>query len=323
MPPTTVPRGTYHLLQSEEDKAALLERYDSFLFDCDGVLWSGSETLPGVADVLQKMRARGKRIFFVTNNAAKSRRLLKERIEQAGIQAELNEVFSSAYASALYLKHVLQLPSDRKVYVIGMAGLEEELDAVGLSHLGGTNPTDCAPLHGLDFSPLEAEGAMDPAVGAVLCGIDTALSYPKLAKAYRYITRPGATGHVKAGETGGGCHFVCTNEDVTFPTKNGLFPGAGSVWAGLRDASRRDPIIVGKPNQPMIDTLFASTDLDPHRTLMVGDRLNTDILFGQRGGIDTMLVLTGVNQLDDVAAPDAPAVPTYVLEGLGALCSVA
>ncbi|WFD20687.1 4-nitrophenylphosphatase [Malassezia caprae] len=323
MTSTSVPRGAYQHLQSKDEMAMLLDRYDNFLFDCDGVLWSGTETLPGVVSVLEKLRARGKRILFVTNNASKSRRLLIERIKQAGIHAELEEVFSSAYASALYLKHVLQLPPDRKVYVVGMAGLEEELDAVGIQHLGGTNPSDCAALQDLDFSPLYADGAIDPAVGAVLCGIDTALSYPKLAKAYRYITRPGATGEVKAGDVGGGCHFVCTNEDVTFPTKEGLFPGAGSVWSGLRDSSRRDPIVVGKPNQPMIDTIFASSDFEKARTIMVGDRLNTDILFGQRGGIDTMLVLTGVTQLEDVAAPDAPAVPTYVLAGLGSLDSVA
>lgn len=323
MTSTTVPRGVYQRLVSEEEKATLLHRYDNFLFDCDGVLWSGTSSLPGVASVLQKLRERGKRILFVTNNASKSRRLLLERIQQAGIQAEIDEVFSSAYASALYLKHVLKLPADRKVYVIGMSGLEEELDAVGISHLGGTDANECAPLQGLDFSPLHADGAIDPAVGAVLCGIDTAISYTKLAKAFRYITRPGATNEVKAGELGGGCHFVCTNEDVTFPTKEGLFPGAGSCWAGLRDASRREPIVVGKPNQPMIDTIFASSDFEKARTIMVGDRLNTDILFGQRGGVDTMLVLTGVNQLDDIGAPDAPAVPTYVLDGLGSLDSVA
>ena len=73
----------------------------------------------------------------------------------------------------------------------------------------------------------------------------------------------------------------------------------------------------------MIDTIFASSDFEKSRTIMVGDRLNTDILFGQRGGIDTMLVLTGVSQLEDVAAPDAPAIPTYVLAGLGSLDAVA
>lgn len=71
MPSMSVPCGAYQHLQSEEEMAMLLDRYDNFLFDCDGVLWSGTESLPGVASVLEKLRARGKRILFVTNNASK------------------------------------------------------------------------------------------------------------------------------------------------------------------------------------------------------------------------------------------------------------
>ncbi|WFD31318.1 4-nitrophenylphosphatase [Malassezia sp. CBS 17886] len=309
-------------LRTPEECAGLVHKYDNFLFDCDGVLWSGSEALPGVVSVLAKLRRLGKKVLFVTNNASKSRRLLRERIEKLGIHAAEEEVFSSAYASALYLSDVLKFPRDRKVYVIGMAGLEEELDAVGIAHLGGTDPRDEAHLVGTDFAPLLAEGAMDPAVAAVLCGIDTRLTYVKMAKAYRYITRPGASGDVRAGASGGGCHFLCANDDVTFPTSDGTWPGAGAVWAGVHTAAGRTPTVIGKPNQPMIDTIFASYSFDRARTLMVGDRLNTDIAFGANGGIDTMLVLTGIAALADVDKPDAPAVPTYVVDGLGALDSV-
>ena len=93
--------------------------------DCDGVLWAGAEALPGVASVLNKLRQRGKRILFVTNNATKSRRVLLDRIVGMGIEASKPELFSSAYATALYLRDVLHFPADRKVYVVGMAGLEE------------------------------------------------------------------------------------------------------------------------------------------------------------------------------------------------------
>lgn len=181
------------------------------------------------------------------------------------------------------------------------------------------DPNDVTPIQGTDFSPLLAEGVLDPTVAAVLCGIDTQMTYTKMAKAFKYITRAGATDEVRADETGGGCHFLCTNDDATFPTKEGPWPGAGSVWAGLRDASKRTPTVIGKPNQPMLDTIFASHDFDRSRTLMVGDRLNTDIAFGARGGLDTLLVLTGISTWEDAHADDAPAVPTYVLHGLGDL----
>ena len=81
-------------------------------------------------------------------------------------------------------------------------------------------------------------------------------------------------------------------------------------------SSGRDPIVVGKPHQPMIDTIFVRFAFDKSRTLMVGDRLDTDIAFGQRGGIDTLLVLTGISTLEHVHASDAAAVPTYVVNGL-------
>ena len=77
--------------------------------------------------------------------------------------------------------------------------------------------------------------------------------------------------------------------------------------------------MVGKPEQPMLDTIFAAAHFDRSRTLMVGDRLNTDIAFGAKGGVDTLLVLTGISSLDDVHAENAAAVPTYVMNGLGDL----
>lgn len=313
---TMVPHGAYEFLDTKETRAHLIEQYDNFLFDCDGVLWSGPTVLPGVVSFFHKLRERGKRILFVSNNASKSRRTLLERINAMGIDGREDEVFSSAYATAAYLKDVLRLPTDRKAYVVGMNGLEDELDANGIQHIGGTDEQDCQGLDGLDFSPLASKDALDPSVAAVVCGIDTKFSYRKLAKAFRYITRPGAEGEVRAGEQNGGCHFVCTNEDVTFPSSEGLFPGAGAVWKGIQVSSGRDPIVVGKPHQPMIDTIFARFAFDKSRTLMVGDRLDTDIAFGQRGGIDTLLVLTGISTLEHVHASDAAAVPTYVVNGL-------
>ena len=312
------PRGRYTFLRAADEIAALADRYDNFLFDCDGVIWSGGVTLPGVVSVLHKLRTRGKRVLFVTNNASKSRRVLLENFAKFGIDATLSEVYSSAYATALYLRDVLRMPTDRKVFVLGMQGLEEEVRSVGFETLGGTS-ADPVAIQGTDFAPLLAPGELDHSVGAVVCGIDTSLTYVKLARAFRYLSRPDAMGEVRAGETGGGCHFVCTNGDATFPSKDLTWPGAGAVWAGLREATRREPVLVGKPNQPMIDTIFASGELDRSRTIMVGDRLNTDIAFGQRGGVDTLLVLTGVSSVDDVHADDAPAVPTYIMNGLGDL----
>ena len=126
-----------HLSKTEELQQ-LLDKTDNFLFDCDGVIWEGDHLIENVDKVLKHLRALGKRIWFVTNNATKSRASNKAKFDKMGIQCSVDEIFSSAYASAAYLKHVLNFPSDKKVYVIGEKGVEEELDSVGIKHCGGT-----------------------------------------------------------------------------------------------------------------------------------------------------------------------------------------
>ncbi|CBQ69397.1 related to PDR16-protein involved in lipid biosynthesis and multidrug resistance / PHO13-4-nitrophenylphosphatase [Sporisorium reilianum SRZ2] len=314
--------SAYKHLQNTSDYEDLLSKYDTFLFDCDGVLWSGDDTIPGVVSVLQKLRQRGKSIIFVTNNASKSRQTYLKKFAGMNIQASLDEVFSSSYASAVYLKKVLDFPADRKVYVIGMHGIEEELDAENILHCGGTDAEDNKFLPALDFTSLQNDDAIDPKVGAVVCGFDMHMSYIKLAKAFKHLTRPGFDGPVQAGAEGGGCHFILTNDDSTFPAKGGPWPGAGSLSAPLIFSTKRTPTIVGKPHKPMLDCIIATKQFDPKRAIMVGDRLNTDIEFAKAGGIASLLVLTGISKRDEIEGPDAKTVPDYLINSLGDLDAV-
>lgn len=314
--------SAYKYLQSTPDYEELLSKYDTFLFDCDGVLWSGDDTIPGVVSVLQKLRQRGKSIIFVTNNASKSRQTYLKKFAGMNIQASIDEVFSSSYASAVYLKKVLDFPADRKVYVIGMHGIEEELDAEGILHCGGTDPEDNKFLSALDFTSLQNDDAIDPKVGAVVCGFDMHMSYIKLAKAFKHLTRPGFDGAVEAGKEGGGCHFILTNDDSTFPAKGGPWPGAGSLSSPLIFSTKRTPTIVGKPHKPMLDCIIATKQFDPKRAIMVGDRLNTDIEFAKAGGIASLLVLTGISKRDEIEGPEAKTVPDFLIDSLGDLDAV-
>jgi len=242
----------------------------------------------------------------VTNNATKSRRLYKEKFDKLSVQAEVNEIFGSAYASAVYLSSVVKFPKDRKVYVIGEAGLEEELENEGVLHIGGTNDEDN------NHVPFDLHSfKLDPTVGAVLCGLDTKINYTKLSKAQQYLTR------------NPGCLFLATNEDPTFPANGGYLPGAGSISAPLRYMLKRDPTTMGKPSSTMLECVKAKHDFDPKRTVMVGDRLDTDILFGKRGNVSTLLVLTGVTAESDITGPNAsPIIPDFVIKSLGDLEAV-
>lgn len=290
-------------LTLKEDYENLLDKYDTWLFDCDGVLWGGDTLIEGVVEVLQFLRSHKKAVLFVTNNATKSRKNYITKFHKLGIEAHVDEVFGSAFAAAVYISSVLQFPKDKKVYVIGMKGLEEELEDEGISYIGGTDPADntTSSFSLADFQP-------DPSVAAVLCGLDTAINYTKLSKAMQYLLRDPT------------CAFLATNEDSTYPTAEGLLPGAGAISAPLRYALGRNPIAIGKPNGTMLECIKAKHDFDPSRTLMIGDRLNTDIQFGKNGGLSTLLVLTGITKEEEITGPDAsPIVPDFVTKSLGDL----
>jgi len=288
-------------LSSQKDYKKLLDSYDTWLFDCDGVLWRGDHLLDGVIEVLDMLRRRDKKVVFVTNNATKSRRNYKTKFDQLGIEAHVDEIYGSAYTAAIYLSSIIKIPKDKKVYVIGQSGLEEELREEGIQYMGGTNPADntLEPFNLSDFT-------IDPDVAAVVCGLDMQINYTKLSKAFQYLTR------------NPGCHFIATNEDSTFPIAAGLLPGSGAVSAPLRYALGRNPICTGKPSSTMLDCVKAKVHFDPERTIMVGDRLNTDILFGKSGGLTTLLVFTGITSEEEITGPNpSPIVPDFVTQALG------
>ncbi|KAF8064922.1 HAD-like domain-containing protein [Lyophyllum atratum] len=289
-------------LSTAQQYAALLDKYDTWMFDCDGVLWHGDRLIDGAVDVLEMLRRKGKKVLFVTNNATKSRKSYKGKFDQLGVQAHVDEIYGSAYAAAIYLSTVVKLPKTKKVYVIGMIGLEEELHEEGFTTLGGTDPADCTlePFSLSNFT-------LDPDVAAVVCGLDTQINYTKISKAYQYLTR------------NPDCQFIATNEDSTYPSADGLLPGAGSISAPLRYALGRNPVCTGKPSKTMLDCINAKVHYNPERTIMVGDRLNTDILFGKAGGLATLLVLTGITSESDITGPEPAAstiVPDFVTKSI-------
>jgi len=289
-------------LESKADYEQVLKDNDTWMFDCDGVLWHGDRLIEGAVEVLSHLRSQNKRIIFVTNNATKSRRSYKKKFDKLGVQAHVDEIFGSAYASAVYLSSVAKLSKDRKVYVIGEGGMEEELEEEGFQHLGGTDPEDNT------LTPFSIESfVLDPTVGAVLCGLDTSINYTKYSKAFQYLTR------------NEGCLFVVSNEDSTYPAGGGILPGAGSILAPLEYALKRKAIAIGKPNQTMLDCVQAKHNYDPTRTIMVGDRLNTDIAFGKKGGLNTLLVLTGITTKADVDGASPQETPKYITQSLGDL----
>lgn len=111
----------------------VLDSVDSVLFDCDGVIWRGDQAVPGAPRVITLLKERGKRVFYVTNNSTKTRKMYVDKMSTLGFDTKEDEVFGTAYCSAMYLKTVCELQG--KVYLVGSDAMRQELEAVGIDHL--------------------------------------------------------------------------------------------------------------------------------------------------------------------------------------------
>ncbi|KAL7627025.1 p-nitrophenyl phosphatase [Parahypoxylon ruwenzoriense] len=296
------------------DSAAInefLDKFDVFLLDCDGVLWSGDYLFEGIVETLELLRSRGKRLVFVTNNSTKSRPDYQKKLTAMGIPSNVEEIFASAYSSAIYISRIMKLPAPKnKVFVIGESGIESELRTEGVPFIGGTDPALRRDITPADFEGLADGSLLDPDVGVVLAGLDFHINYLKLSVAFQYIRR--------------GAKFLATNLDSTLPMNRTFFPGAGSISIPLVNMTGQTPLALGKPSQAMMDAIEGKFQLDRARTCMVGDRLNTDIQFGVEGKLGgTLAVLTGVSKKEHWEAEDAVAVPAYYVDKLSDLRAAA
>jgi 4-nitrophenyl phosphatase len=258
------------------------------------------------------LRNNGKQVVFVTNNSTKSRADYRKKLESMGIPATEEEVFGSSYSAAIYISRILpernpEIKSRRKVFVVGEAGIEAELDSENIPHIGGTDPAYRRDVTPEDYKKI-AEGDpawIDPEVGVVLMGLDFHFNYLKMCYAYHYIQR--------------GALFFATNTDSTLPSAGALFPGAGSISAPLvKMLGGKEPMAFGKPSQAMMDAIEGKFRFDRSRACMVGDRANTDIKFGIEGKLGgTLGVLTGVSTKEEFLEGDIR--PAFYVEELGDL----
>uniref|UniRef100_A0A6B2LCQ5 4-nitrophenylphosphatase n=1 Tax=Arcella intermedia TaxID=1963864 RepID=A0A6B2LCQ5_9EUKA len=268
--------------------------------DCDGVLWRGKTIIPGVVETLNLLRNMGKRLIFVTNNSTKTRALIQKKIQSFGIQCNQEEIFGSAYAAAVYLKSI---NFNKHVYVVGEESIASEMKDLGIKYRGVSEHA---------YIPKSVDEVADslnpdPEVEAVVCGLDSRVSYPKIAYAHYYLTK------------NKNCVFLATNTDSYLPVHGKTLPGAGSIVSSLRTSTGREPIVLGKPAITLMELIIKSTGINPSRTCMVGDRLDTDILFGNEGGLKyTLLVLTGVVH---EWSQDQTIIPSHIIPSLGDIAS--
>ena len=263
----------------------------------------------------------------MTNNSSKSRASYAAKLSSLTPPLLQNpaisprDIYTSSSSAALFLSQVLKLPTTgpARVFVLGEAGIEEELAALGIPCLrpsSDTSPVPSAP----DFAALSSPTALLPTISIVLSGLDFHPTYAKYALAHQYLLRPlpaTATEGMPAeflAMAAGKTLFLATNGDVTLPAAGTSFPGAGAMGAVLVASTGRVAVGMGKPGRRMMDAVLAGValnssaggggkgeTLDRARCVMVGDRLDTDIVFGNESGLGgTLAVCTGVTDEEEI-----------------------
>jgi glycerol-1-phosphatase len=252
------------------------DRYDAFLLDLDGVLYRGEDPVDGAPETVEALRSMGKGTVFMTNNSWRTPAQVAQKLEGMGIGAQPEDVVTSGQATAAQLRRALG-SNGATAYVLGGPGVRSALADAGI------DPVDGEPDR----------------VDVVVVGWDRDLTYDRLRTATVLIGR--------------GARLVATNADASYPAPGGeLWPGAGAILAAVEAGSGRSATVVGKPHRPLFDL---AVDRAGGRTaLVVGDRIETDIVGAANAGLDAALVLTGASTPADLLVADA--LPTMIVANL-------
>ncbi len=233
---------------------------DAFIVDVDGVVWRDGEPIRRNVEALAHLLQGGAKVVFLTNNSSRSRRMYSEKLsELLGVPVGADQVVNSGYSAAAWLSR----RGRHRVLVVGEEGLVEELLLAGLEIVG---PGDW------------------PKATAVAVGLDRELSYTRLAAAHKAILN--------------GALFVATNSDASYPVPGGTEPGAGAIVSALATSTGRKPDFdAGKPSRWILSLALEAAG-NPRNPVVIGDRVETDIVMALEAGMEALLVLTGVTRAD-------------------------
>ncbi|MBO4363796.1 MAG: HAD-IIA family hydrolase [Clostridia bacterium] len=258
-----------------------ISKIECFLFDMDGTLYLGNDRLDGAKELIDLLRAQGKKALFITNNSSRVPAQYVENLAKMDISATVDDFFTSADAIVYLLN---KTNPGARIYVVGTPGFENFMADSGFE-LVRSYETD--PAKRPEF---------------VVLGFDTTLTYEKLRIMCDYLVD--------------GVRYVATHPDMVCPAEGHRFiPDAGSMMLMIEGATGRKPeLIAGKPNATMINILCEKLGVPKDRTAVVGDRLNTDIMSGINAGAKTVCVLSGETNLEKLEA--SGVVPDYIFDSV-------
>lgn len=253
--------------------------YDLVMLDLDGVVYIGEDAVSGAPEHLDRARAEGAHLAFITNNASRTPEAVAAKLIGVGVAAEAADVVTSAQAAARVLRD--RFGAGARVACLGAAGLREALRAEGL------DPVDVADPHAVALATGYAPDAP-----------------------WRDVMRA-------AVRVRDGLPWLASNADLSIPTPYGTAPGHGVLVRMIEQFAEVSAEVAGKPERPLLAETVRR--VGGQRPLMVGDRLDTDIAGAHRAGIDSLLVLTGVTDLAVFVAAGPEERPSYVAPDLAGL----
>jgi 4-nitrophenyl phosphatase len=267
-------------ISSEKIRKMIPNHIKSLILDMDGVIWRSDLPIGDLPSIFKRIRERGLKYVFATNNGTRTSEQYVTKLENLGVQAEPWQVITSAQAASFILAR--KFPRGTKVFMIGGDGVRRALEENG-------------------YELLSVENA--PMAEAVVMGIDQEITFQKMNEAAYLVRR--------------GIPFFATNPDKTYPTPRGEIPGAGAWYSVIVTATGVQPVVAGKPFPFLMELALEKLGTKKEETLVVGDRLETDIAGGQAVGCPTALVLSGVSTL--VQANSWKPAPDLMAEDLSQL----
>jgi len=253
--------------------------YQLYLLDMDGTLYLDHTLFEGSIEFLNQVKAQGNKYLFLTNNSSKSVQDYIRKLKTMGIDSTLDDFYTSSMASAYYLK---KHHKNQVVYVAGTKSLIEELVREGI----------------------EVRVSLSDDIQVILLGYDTELTYRKLEELSLLLTKTDLP-------------YLATNPDIVCPTSFGFVPDCGSMADMLYNATGKRPYFIGKPNPLMIELAIKKAVIPKKNTLLIGDRIYTDIQSGINAKIDTALVLSGETTKE--VLEQSIVKPTYVFDSIHAI----
>lgn len=243
----------------------------ALILDMDGVLWKSDAPIGDLPSIFERIRERGLKFVFATNNGTKTPEEYQKKLADLGVDIDTNQAITSALGIAYLLGR--KYPRGTKIFMIGGEGVRKALSEEG-------------------FEVLPLERVSEAQV--FVMGIDRGVNFEKIAEATLLVRN--------------GIPFYTTNTDKTFPTPRGEIPGSGAWLSIITTATGVEPISAGKPFPYLMELALERLGAEKGETLVVGDRLETDIAAGQSVGCPTALVLSGVSTREEAEmwqpAPD-------------------